>query len=256
MNESTGKLAGRTVLVTGGATGLGRAFVQRMLADGARVAIGDLRGADTAARELDATGTRCMGVPMDVSDEASVKDAVAAITAHMGGVDVLVNNAALFSTLVNRPFEEYSGDEWMQVMRVNTLGPFLCAKAVAPHMKAQRWGRIVNVASTSALKGLANMAHYVTSKGAVITFTRVLARELGAWNITANALAPGLTLSDQILKNDDHVAKFGDAIRKSRSIQRDAMPADLVGTVSFLASDDAAFMTGQTLCVEGGAIFV
>ena len=256
MNESTGKLAGRTVLVTGGATGLGRAFVQRMLADGARVAIGDLRGADTAARELDATGTRCMGVPMDVSDEASVKDAVAAITAHMGGVDVLVNNAALFSTLVNRPFEEYSGDEWMQVMRVNTLGPFLCAKAVAPHMKAQRWGRIVNVASTSALKGLANMAHYVTSKGAVITFTRVLARELGAWNITANALAPGLTLSDQILKNDDHMAKFGDAIRKSRSIQRDAMPADLVGTVSFLASDDAAFMTGQTLCVEGGAIFV
>ncbi|OYU75307.1 MAG: dehydrogenase, partial [Burkholderiales bacterium PBB5] len=133
MNESTGKLAGRTVLVTGGATGLGRAFVQRMLADGARVAIGDLRGADAAARELDPTGTRCMGVAMDVSDEASVKNAVAAITAHMGGVDVLVNNAALFSTLVNRPFEEYSGDEWMQVMRVNTLGPFNCAKAVAPH---------------------------------------------------------------------------------------------------------------------------
>jgi NAD(P)-dependent dehydrogenase (short-subunit alcohol dehydrogenase family) len=96
----------------------------------------------------------------------------------------------------------------------------------------------------------------VTSKGAVITFTRVLARELGAWHITANALAPGLTLSDQILKNDEHMAKFGEVIRKSRSIQRDALPADLVGTVSFLASDDAAFMTGQTLCVEGGAIFV
>lgn len=250
------RLSGRTVLVTGGATGLGRAFVQRLIDDGARVAIGDLRGAKEAAHELDGTGVRCMGVPLDVANESSVREAVATVRSQMGGVDILVNNAALFSTLVNRPFEEYSGDEWMQVMSVNTLGPFLCAKAVAPHMKAQRWGRIINVASTSALKGLANMAHYVTSKGAVITFTRVLARELGAWNITANALAPGLTLSDQILKNGDHIAKFGEAIRKSRSIPRDSVPADLVGTVSFLASDDAAFMTGQTLCVEGGAIFV
>ncbi|WP_396442130.1 SDR family NAD(P)-dependent oxidoreductase [Limnohabitans sp.] len=250
------KLAGRTALVTGGATGLGRAFVQRLLEDGARVVIGDLRGADVAAAEEDSTGKCCFGVTMDVTDEASVADAVKAIDARFAGVDILINNAALFSTLENRPFEDYSSDEWMQVMRVNTLGPFICAKAVAPHMKAQQWGRIINVASTSALKGLSNMAHYVTSKGAVITFTRVLARELGAWNITANALAPGLTLSDQILKNDDHMAKFGEAIRKSRSIQRDALPADLVGTVSFLASDDAAFMTGQTLCVEGGAIFV
>jgi NAD(P)-dependent dehydrogenase (short-subunit alcohol dehydrogenase family) len=220
------------------------------------VVIADLRGASQAAQSLDDSGRTAQGLVMDVADEASVREAVTAVGTTFGGVDILVNNAALFSTLVNKPFEEYSGDEWMQVMRVNTLGPFNCAKAVAPHMKAQRWGRIINVASTSALKGLANMAHYVTSKGAVITFTRVLARELGAWNITANALAPGLTLSDQILKNDDHMAKFGEAIRKSRSIQRDALPSDLVGTVSFLASEDSAFMTGQTLCVEGGAIFV
>jgi NAD(P)-dependent dehydrogenase (short-subunit alcohol dehydrogenase family) len=250
------RLSGRTALITGGATGLGRAFAERLLADGARVVIGDLRGAEQAAQSLAADPARCIGLPMDVADEASVQQAVASAAQAMGGIDILVNNAALFSTLENKPFEAYSADEWMRVMRVNTLGPFNCAKAVAPHMKAQRWGRIINVASTSALKGLANMAHYVTSKGAVITFTRVLARELGAWNITANALAPGLTLSDQILKNDDHMAKFGEAIRKSRSIQRDAMPADLVGTVSFLASDDSAFMTGQTLCVEGGAIFV
>ena len=250
------RLQGRTAMVTGGATGLGFAFATRLHADGARVVIADLRGAPEAARALDASGQQVQGVVMDVADEVSVREAVTAVGTTFGGVDILVNNAALFSTLVNKPFEEYSGDEWMQVMRVNTLGPFNCAKAVAPHMKAQRWGRIINVASTSALKGLANMAHYVTSKGAVITFTRVLARELGAWNITANALAPGLTLSDQILKNDDHMAKFGEAIRKSRSIQRDALPSDLVGTVSFLASEDSAFMTGQTLCVEGGAIFV
>jgi NAD(P)-dependent dehydrogenase (short-subunit alcohol dehydrogenase family) len=250
------RLHGKTVMVTGGATGLGLAFAQRLHADGARVVIADLRGASQAAQSLDDSGRTAQGLVMDVADEASVREAVTAVGTTFGGVDILVNNAALFSTLVNKPFEEYSGDEWMQVMRVNTLGPFNCAKAVAPHMKAQRWGRIINVASTSALKGLANMAHYVTSKGAVITFTRVLARELGAWNITANALAPGLTLSDQILKNDDHMAKFGEAIRKSRSIQRDALPSDLVGTVSFLASEDSAFMTGQTLCVEGGAIFV
>jgi NAD(P)-dependent dehydrogenase (short-subunit alcohol dehydrogenase family) len=250
------RLHGKTVMVTGGATGLGLAFAQRLYADGARVVIADLRGASQAAQSLDDSGRTAQGLVMDVADEASVREAVTAVGTTFGGVDILVNNAALFSTLVNKPFEEYSGDEWMQVMRVNTLGPFNCAKAVAPHMKAQRWGRIINVASTSALKGLANMAHYVTSKGAVITFTRVLARELGAWNITANALAPGLTLSDQILKNDDHMAKFGEAIRKSRSIQRDALPSDLVGTVSFLASEDSAFMTGQTLCVEGGAIFV
>jgi NAD(P)-dependent dehydrogenase (short-subunit alcohol dehydrogenase family) len=193
---------------------------------------------------------------MDVTDAVSIQETVDAAAARFGGIDVLVNNAALFSTLVNRPFDQYDAEEWMQVMRVNTLGPFLCAKAVAPHMKRQRWGRIINVASTSALKGLANMAHYVTSKGAVITFTRVLARELGAWEITANAIAPGLTLSDQILQNDAHVQQFGEAIRKSRSIQRDAYPSDLVGTVSFLAGNDSAFMTGQTLCVEGGAVFV
>jgi NAD(P)-dependent dehydrogenase (short-subunit alcohol dehydrogenase family) len=243
-------------MVTGGATGLGFAFATRLHADGARVVIADLRGAAEAALKLDASGQTAQGLAMDVADEGSVRAAVSTVASSFGGVDILVNNAALFSTLANRPFEEYTAEEWMQVMRVNTLGPFNCAKAVAPHMKAQRWGRIINVASTSALKGLANMAHYVTSKGAVITFTRVLARELGAWNITANALAPGLTLSDQILKNDDHLRQFGEAIRKSRAIPRDALPADLVGAVSFLASDDAAFMTGQTLCVEGGAVFV
>jgi len=247
----------RVALITGGATGLGRAMAERLAADGLRIVIGDLRGAQEAAQAIqDQHGVDCLGLHMDVTDAVSIQETVDAAAARFGGIDVLVNNAALFSTLVNRPFDQYDAEEWMQVMRVNTLGPFLCAKAVAPHMKRQRWGRIINVASTSALKGLANMAHYVTSKGAVITFTRVLARELGAWEITANAIAPGLTLSDQILQNDAHVQQFGEAIRKSRSIQRDAYPSDLVGTVSFLAGNDSAFMTGQTLCVEGGAVFV
>lgn len=250
------RLQGKTALITGGATGLGYAFAQRLLADGANIAIADLRGAPDGAMALSAGNGSAIGVTADVSNEASVVAAVAEVERRFGGVDILVNNAALFSTLENKPFDQISPDEWMKVMTVNTLGPFLCAKHVSPHMKRRQWGRIINVASTSALKGVANMAHYVTSKGAVITLTRVLARELGSWNITSNAIAPGLTLSDQILKNAAHVEQFSELTRKSRSIPRDAHPHDLVGAVSFLASDDASFMTGQTLCVEGGAVFV
>jgi NAD(P)-dependent dehydrogenase (short-subunit alcohol dehydrogenase family) len=250
------RLQGKTALITGGATGLGYAFAQRLLADGANIAIADLRGAPEGAMALSTGNGSAIGVTADVSNEASVVAAVAEVERTFGGVDILVNNAALFSTLENKPFDQISPDEWMKVMTVNTLGPFLCAKHVSPHMKKRQWGRIINVASTSALKGVANMAHYVTSKGAVITLTRVLARELGSWNITSNAIAPGLTLSDQILKNAAHVEQFSELTRKSRSIPRDAHPQDLVGAVSFLASDDASFMTGQTLCVEGGAVFV
>jgi NAD(P)-dependent dehydrogenase (short-subunit alcohol dehydrogenase family) len=250
------KLKGKTALVTGGATGLGFAFAKRLAQDGANIVIGDIRGAADAAKTLQTSSFSATGVQLDVSQEDSVIAAVAEVSHVYGGVDILINNAALFSTLVNKPFDEIDSNEWMKVMTVNTLGPFLCAKHFSAHMKQKQWGRIINVASTSALKGVANMAHYVTSKGAVITLTRVLAKELGAWNITSNALAPGLTLSDQILKNSSHVEQFKELSRKSRAIQRDATPSDLVGTVSFLASDDASFMTGQTLCVEGGAIFV
>jgi NAD(P)-dependent dehydrogenase (short-subunit alcohol dehydrogenase family) len=250
------KLKGKTALITGGGSGLGFAFAKRLAQDGANIVIADIRGASDAAKILQESDFKAVGVALDVSQEESVIAAVDVVNSSYGGVDILVNNAALFSTLVNKPFDEIDSAEWMKVMTVNTLGPFLCAKHFSPHMKQKKCGRIINVASTSALKGVANMAHYVTSKGAVITLTRVLARELGAWNITSNALAPGLTLSDQILKNSKHVEQFSELSRKSRAIQRDATPSDLIGTVSFLASDDAAFMTGQTLCVEGGAIFV
>ena len=235
------KLKGKTALITGGGSGLGFAFAKRLAQDGANIVIADIRGASDAAKILQESDFNAVGVALDVSQEESVIAAVDVVNSSYGGVDILVNNAALFSTLVNKPFDEIDSAEWMKVMTVNTLGPFLCAKHFSPHMKQKKWGRIINVASTSALKGVANMAHYVTSKGAVIT---------------SNALAPGLTLSDQILKNSKHVEQFSELSRKSRAIQRDATPSDLIGTVSFLASDDAAFMTGQTLCVEGGAIFV
>lgn len=173
-----------------------------------------------------------------------------------GALDALVNNAGLFTTLALRPFDQIPDDEWMRVMQVNTLGPFICAKAVVPIMRKQSSGRIINIASTVPMKGPPNMAHYAASKGAVISFTRSLARELGANNITVNAIAPGFTLSEGVLSNDLH-SQMGDVTRKlSRSIQRDQVPEDLVGVLAFLVSDAAGFITGQTIAVDGGSVFL
>jgi NAD(P)-dependent dehydrogenase (short-subunit alcohol dehydrogenase family) len=144
----------------------------------------------------------------------------------------------------------------MKVMEVNTLGPFICAKAVVPSMRQIGQGRIVNIASTVPIKGPPNMLHYVASKSAVIGFTRSLARELGSAHITVNAIAPGFTLSDGVLENDLH-SQMGDVTRKlSRSIQRDQVPEDLTGALNFLISDGAGFITGQTLAVDGGSVFL
>ena len=250
------RLSGRCAIVTGGASGIGNALARRLAEDGAAVLIADLRGAEESAAELTRLGHRALGVAADVAAEADTQRMAAEALRAFGRIDILVNNAALFSTLDPGPFESITPEAWKRVMEVNTLGPFNCVKAVAPGMKQRRSGRIVNLASGAPLKGVTGMLHYVTSKGAVIAFTRALARELGPYDITVNALAPGFTMSEGILKNPVHVEKFRDAIVKSRSLQRDETPADLVGALSFLASDDAAFMTGQTLVVDGGSVFV
>jgi NAD(P)-dependent dehydrogenase (short-subunit alcohol dehydrogenase family) len=172
-----------------------------------------------------------------------------------GRIDILVNNAALFSTLEPRPFEKIDAAEWRRVMEVNTLGVFLCCRACVPHLRAAGGGRIINLASGAPLKGVPLLLHYVSSKGAVIAFTRALAREVGKDGITVNALAPGFTLSEGLVKSAVHV-KHGEPSRASRAIMRDERPDDLVGAVSFLASADAAFITGQTLVVDGGSAMV
>ncbi|MFN5541910.1 MAG: SDR family NAD(P)-dependent oxidoreductase [Betaproteobacteria bacterium] len=247
---------GKTVAITGAATGIGRVLATRFAEEGANVVIIDLRGAEEAATEFVSAGHSAIGLQADIANEVDTMRWAAAARARFGSVDILVNNAALFSTLKNRPFDEIPAEEWRRVMEVNTLGPFLCLKAVVGDMKQRQWGRIVNIASTAAIKGVPNFAHYVSSKGALIAFTRAIARELGSWNVTSNAIAPGLTLSDQVLKNEAHVNSLQEVSRKARSIQRDAYPSDLAGTVSFLASDDAAFISGQTICVDGGAVFL
>jgi NAD(P)-dependent dehydrogenase (short-subunit alcohol dehydrogenase family) len=250
------RLEGRVAVVTGGGSGIGKAIAARLAGDGAAVAIADVQGAEAAAVEIArATGAKTLGLRVDVAIEADVVRMAADTLKSFGRLDILVNNAAIFSTLELRSFEKIEAAEWRRVMEVNTLGVFLCCRACAPHMRAAGGGRIINLASGAPLKGVPFFLHYIASKGAVIAMTRGLARELGADRITVNALAPGFTLSENIAANPEHV-KHGEASRLSRALKRDETPADLVGAASFLASDDAAFITGQTLVVDGGSVML
>ena len=250
------RLESHVAVITGGASGIGRILAERLMADGAAVAILDIMGAAERAAALTAAGGKALGITCDVSNEVQVASAFATVAAQLGGIDILVNNAALFSALEPGPFEKIAAADWQRVMAINTMGPFLCARAALPHLKAKGRGRIINLASGAPIKGVPNMLHYVTSKGAMIAFTRALAREVGAHGITVNALAPGFTLSEGILAHPVHVEKFRDVIIASRAIKRDETPQDLAGAVSFLASADAAFITGQTLVVDGGSAMV
>jgi NAD(P)-dependent dehydrogenase (short-subunit alcohol dehydrogenase family) len=250
----TMRLADKVAIITGGASGLGFAYARRFLAEGARVVVADVADPAAAAEKLDAGG-RALGVVTDVGDAGSVRGMVDAAFSRFGRVDVLVNNAAVFATLKPRPFDEIPDAEWDRVMAVNVRGVWNCARAVVPAMRRQGGGRIVNVASAIVAKGTALLLHYVTSKGAVVAMTRALARELGPQGITVNAVAPGLILSDGVQANPDITGFQGAAVMQARSLRRDAFPEDVEGTVVFLASDDSAFMSGQTLVVDGGSVF-
>ena len=248
------RLSNKVAVITGGAAGIGFAYARRFLAEGARVVVADVADPVAAAGKLDA-GDHALGVVTDVSDAASVHAMVKAAVSRFDRIDVLVNNAALFAPLTPKPFDEIPEAEWDRVMAVNVKGVWNCTRAVAPVMRAQGSGRIINVASAIVAKGTAMLMHYVTSKGAVVAMTRALARELGPAGIAVNAVAPGLILSDTVQANPDIAAFQRAAVMQSRSLKREAFPEDVEGTVVFLASDDSAFMSGQTLIVDGGSVF-
>ena len=180
---------------------------------------------------------------------------VSAAQDAFGRVDILVNNAGIYSTLRPKPFEQIDVAEFRRVMDVNVIGLFLCCKAVVPAFERQRSGRIINISSGVAFKGNPLMAHYVASKGAVVSLTRALATELGPRGILVNSVAPGFTLSDNVERNAELVAGAKEPSLRGRVLARSMTPADLVGAVAFFASADAAFITGQTLVVDGGAYF-
>jgi NAD(P)-dependent dehydrogenase (short-subunit alcohol dehydrogenase family) len=252
-----GRLSGRCALVTGGAVGIGRHYSLALAGEGASVMIADIAEGRDLAQEIVAKhgANAASSAFCDVSDEKAVKMAVATTLDRFGRIDVLVNNAALYSTLAEAPFTEIDVDTWDRVMDVNVRGMFLMAKYVAPTMIAQRSGKIINIGSGTAIRGVPHLLHYATSKGAVMAFTRALSRELGEYGICVNTLAPGFTLSDTVLANNPgHVSSAREPAIQRRAIKRDERPEDLLGALIFLASSESDFITGQTIAVDGGAV--
>lgn len=252
-----GRLDGRVAIVTGGAKGIGRVYSEALVAEGATVVVADIEGSAEVAKALckQYGEGRALAFRFDVSIEADVAGVVSSVMKRCGKIDILINNAAVFSTL--KPTEPWEIDVelWDRVMAVNVRGPFLMVKHAAPHMIKAGYGKIINIASGTAFRGIPHMAHYVTSKGAMLGFTRALSRDLGKHGIRVNSLAPGLVLSDTLVANNqEHLAEMRDAIIAARSIKRDETPEDLIGALGFLASGESDFVTGQTLSVCGGTV--
>jgi NAD(P)-dependent dehydrogenase (short-subunit alcohol dehydrogenase family) len=245
------KLEGKVAVVTGGAQGIGHAIARGLADEGARIVVADLRRAQEAAGEL----PDGVGLTVDVSSEGDVARMVEETIGACGGIDVLVNNAGLYASLAMRPFTEIPLQEWRQVMDVNVASMFLTCRAVVPRMREQGGGAIVNISSGTPFRGVPFLLHYVTSKGAIVALTRALAKELGQDGIRVNCVAPGFTMSDGVKAHPEVIEKLRDVSVAARTIQRDEVPEDVVGAVVFLSGPDAAFVTGQTIVIDGGQYF-
>lgn len=253
MTDTT-QFAGKAVIVTGAAGGLGRAFAEGFASRGGKIVVADMNEAGSAETVsiIEKAGGEAVAVKTNVTDKASTDALMEAALAAFGSIDVVINNAAMYATINRAPFHELDPDEWDKVMAVNVKGAWLVSGSAYPRM-TQPGGRIINIASATVFSGSPMWMHYVASKGAVIGMTRVMAREVGKNGVTVNAIAPGFTLTEASLSLMDDADTYGVA---SRAIPRASTPDDMVGTAMFLASDDAGYITGQTIIVDGGKQFI
>lgn len=254
--DTSNSVEGRVVLITGAGQGIGRAYAHHFAEAGAVPVIAELNGqnGERVAAEIETAGGRALAVSTDVTSPDSVQHMVDTAMTELGRIDVLINNAAIFSQLERRGFEDIPLAEWEDVMRVNVTGSMLCARAVLPAMRAAKWGRIINISSSTVPMGLPNFTHYVTSKAAVVGMTRAMARELGPDGITVNAMMPGLTETE--VDNLGRTDQIRHKVIDMQAVKRLEVPDDLVGMVMFLASPASGFITGQSLVVDGGSAFL
>jgi NAD(P)-dependent dehydrogenase (short-subunit alcohol dehydrogenase family) len=238
-------------VVTGGAAGIGQAFALRLARDGHRVAIADVAPADETRALLRATGVEALVVRCDVASGESVRALAREVQAHLGDCDILVASAGIYPIA---PFEETTWEQWHRVLAVNLDSLFHLTQAFLPGMRRSGWGRIVAVASNLFYTGKANMVPYVASKGGVVGFVRALAGEVGRDGVTVNAIAPTLTRTRGTMEGPHRELGLFESVPQQQAIARPGDPGDLVGALSFLTSDDAAFVTGQTLPVDGGLV--
>jgi NAD(P)-dependent dehydrogenase (short-subunit alcohol dehydrogenase family) len=251
-------LKDKIALVTGAAGGLGQAFAQRLAQDGAHVVLVDIKPCDDTVRMVEAAGREAMAVVCDITAEDSVGYLATEVDARFGRCDILVNNAGIYPI---QPFEQVTFADWRRVMALNLDAVFLMTRAFAPGMKRRGWGRVINVSSSTFNMVASGYTHYIASKGGVVGFTRALATEMGNHGVTVNAISPSLTRTPgtegrQPRPGRANMDEEFEQIAKLQPIRRVQMPGDLTGVVSFLASDDASFMTGQTLYVDGGMVRV
>jgi len=252
------KLKGKVAIITGAAQGIGAAFAVGFAKEGARVVIADIMDGQEAIGSVEKAGSQAIYVKTDVTRQDDCNAMARAAVDRFGGIDILVNNAAMFGNLVQKSFMDITTEEWMKVMAVNTGGPFHCMKAVFPHMK-EKGGKVINMGSAIIFEGVPGVPHYVASKGAIMALTRSMARELGGFNINVNTIAPGFTHSaggDQFDKNKTLLnVSLEDLQIDMRCLRRRPVPEDLVGLAVFLASEDSRNITGQLIVSDCGMSF-
>ncbi len=248
-----GRLDGKTAVITGAGRGIGAVMAKRMAQEGANVVVTDVLDIETTVEAIIAAGGSAIGMSVDVTSDDNLAAVVETTEKTFGSLDILVNNASIFAALQPKPFMQIDNDEFDKVMTVNARGVHQATRAVVPAMLRAGGGKIVNIASGTFYYGPPGLSHYTASKGAVIALTRCHGRELGDKNIQVNAIAPGLTESEALQGNAGFDPARGPTVQ-SRSIKREMLPEDLLGSLMYLITTDSDFVTGQTLNVDGGKV--